>query len=161
MLLRDALEESGIQRVEQWWGALERTEREALIALWYDCADQHFGAARETDYEMELRVVGTVHNPGSDTYEGFWNHEFYNYLINHEELYPHIERYGPHICTAERSAKAAICNGLIPANFKCDAASESCPMRKCLARFNGNSIRLSVIFVPKKPPIRSRVEPME
>lgn len=149
-LLRDALEEGGLPDVERWWRDLEVSHQAEVLQLWQDCGDLHFGPTRQGDQAMELRVTGTPQDPKSDHFEGFWNHEFYDYLVNHEAFYFEEVRY--HVCTAQPAAQAAIRQGSISPEFVCDLASPDCPMRSRLADFAERTIRLSITFVPKGSP---------
>ncbi len=147
-LLRAALEEAGIQEVDRWWrDDLDDDSRCQVLTLWRDCAQHHFGPGRGCDRPMEMRVKGTRQKEKVETYEGFWNHQFYDYLVNHEAYY--FEEEMVHICTAELAAREAIESGILPADFKCGIPSESCPIRRRVEEAGGNSIRLSITFVPK------------
>ena len=151
-LLRDALERGGVRAVTAWWGDLDPGSRCAILELWSDCGHQHFGSDRQTDFEMDMRVVGTPADPDSDTFDGFWNHDFYDYLVNHEAYY--FEEIKFHVCTAAASARSSIEAGLISSDFVCSRDERHCPMMRRLAEFSGRSIRLSLTFAP-----RSRTEP--
>lgn len=148
-LLREALERGGLCTVDIWWDELDIDSRRDIIKLWSDCTIQHFGADMEFDSEMDMRVVGTILDPSSDTFEGFWNHEFYSYVVNHEGYF--IESKAVVGCTAAASARASIESGIIEKDFVCSRGNSHCPMRKQLSEYGGRSIRLSLTFVPRIP----------
>lgn len=150
-MLRAALEEGGIREVDRWWREeLDDEARRQVLSLWSDCGDQYYGPGRMGDYPMEMRVKGTRMKEAEkvETYEGFWNHQFYDYLVNHEAYY--FEEIMVHVCTAELAARRAIESGILAADFQCGIPVESCPIRKRVEQADGCGIRLSITFVPKR-----------
>jgi len=147
-LLCAALEEGGIKEVERWWREeLDADGRSHILKLWGDCADLYLGPGRIVDLPMEMRVRGTRVKEEVETFEGFWNQEFYDYLVNHEAYY--FEEEMVHVCTAELAARRAIESGVLAADFKCGIPVESCPIRRRVEEAGGCGIRLSLWFVPK------------
>lgn len=149
MLLHDALSEGGIKEVDQWWERQDDTSRSDLIELWESCADRFFGENREEEEPMRLRVVATPADPASDTYEGFWSHDLYDYLVSHEAYYLGQKTF--HVCTAQCAARRAVERGVIPHDFHCPVADSSCLMKGALQLSGGATIRLGVTFVPRDP----------
>ncbi len=96
---------------------------------------------------MTIRVLARPVEQDSDTFEGFWNHEFYEYLVNHEAYY--FEEIMVHVCTAESVAKEAVCQGLIPNDFQCPRLSTACIMHTALKLSAGQPLRLQLTFVPR------------
>lgn len=150
LLLHDALEEGGLADVDGWWNRLDEGSRAGLIELWDDCASRQAFASLDDAVEMELRVVATPTDPDSDTFDGFWNHEFYNYLVNHEAYYFEEQKF--HICTAQPAARRALEAGVISSNHVCALKPHQCPMKIAVERANGRSLRLSITFVPRVRP---------
>ncbi len=149
-LLRSALEEGGIREVDRWWREeLDDEARRQVLTLWGECGDEYFGSGRAGDFPMEMQVRGRRVKQGEEleTYEGFWNEQFYDYLVNHEAYY--FEEEMVHVCTAETAARRAIGSGILPADFQCGVPSASCPIRQRVEKAGGGGIRLSVSFVPK------------
>ncbi len=147
LLLQETLEDGGLRDVNEWWNGLDDQSQGGLIELWDACVSRVALAPGSEETEMELRVIGTATDPDSDNFEGFWNHEFYDFLVNHEEFYFEEKKF--HICTSQPEARRAIEAGLIPADHVCPLDAALCPMRFAVDKAGGRSLRLSVDFVPK------------
>ena len=147
MLLHDALEDGGVRDIDSWWCRLDESSQSGLIDLWDSCVSRMAIHPSDIECEFEMRVVATATDPDSDTFEGFWNHDFYDYLVNHESYYFEEQKF--HVCTSQPEARRAIESGLIPSDHVCPLDSTSCPMLEALRRSGGRSLRLGITFVPK------------
>lgn len=146
LLLHDALADGGIKDVDLWWGELDDASRAELIRLWESCADSYFGAGHVHDQPMRMRVVAAPIDSEGDTFEGFWSHDFYDYLVAHEVCYPQQKTF--HVCTAQCAARRAVEAGIIPRDFECPVADAACLMKRALQISGGRSLRLSLTFAP-------------
>jgi hypothetical protein len=146
MLLHDALTEAGIKQVDDWWNGLDDLSQENLIQLWESCADLHFGVDRGEDLPMRMRVVATPQGSESDASGGFWNEDFYDYLVSHEVEYFPTKVF--HICTAQPAARQVAERGVIPHDFQCPIADAECLMQSALELSGGRTLRLRLTFVP-------------
>ena len=146
-LLREALEEIGLKSVDSWWSDLGDSARADLLGLWDSCSEQHFGPGFASEQPMRIRMIGIPSDPLSDTFEGFWHQDFFEYLVNHEEFYKPPRTF--HVCTAEPRARQAVKEGRIDSHYVCPLGKPTCPMRNALKLADGKSIRLSLTFVPR------------
>ena len=133
-MLTDRLSRTQTADVARWWAALPGAQRRGLRRLF-----------RKDDARPAMRVVGRFVDPRERRdHADQPNHDFYEYLVNHELSLADGRTY--HICSAHAEARDALVSGELPAAFRCPLARGDCLMRVVLdaAPAPGCSLRLSL-----------------
>ena len=134
-LFRETLESSHLLDVDGWWSEIDDNARAEAIAFWNTVASEHI-----TGFHIQASVAI---NEDSDPADGYWNNEFYDYLINHEVRWFEERTY--HICRATACAESCVRHGRIPCDFKCPISSTECFMTAILAHARGGSVVFRLI----------------
>ena len=127
--------------VDQWWSGLTEPARDDVLQLWGN-------ACENGPCHVKVSAVFIDDEERPQTGQDLWHDDFYEYLVNHEEYLLRVP--GPHVCTAQPAAEAAVRAGFIPASFTCPIANSDCLMHKLLARAPGQSVSLQLTFEPSR-----------
>jgi len=144
-LLRETMSDFGMSAVDGWWADLPEPARGEVIELW-----QAASASQPCIARVAARFVDAEEEKEDDDRPDLWHNAFYDYLVNHEVYL--LDEKGPHVCTQQPAARAAVEAGFIPSHFACPVAHTDCLMRQLLQRAPGKSVRLRLEFAP--PPER-------
>jgi hypothetical protein len=123
---------------EAWWAGLSEAARSEVVALWDERQDLcFFGLAPHRDVAAPPVVIGGQFVPRDDDDAAGWAEwyaEYFDYLLNHEELVyePPVFRTFYIGCTRHEAARTLLGAGRNPADFRCPLEQVDCPLKRLL-----------------------------
>ncbi|MBX7222863.1 MAG: hypothetical protein K1Y36_23140 [Blastocatellia bacterium] len=149
-MLMAGLPQGERETVASWWQELPDETRQEMSLLWDNRQDSCSYLTERNEAgglrwrKLPLVSARFVERDEPVPSEPNWSWELFEYVVSHPELHlaELMEPRTFHICTAHEVARAALQTGLIPHDFACPFASETCLMRHILDLRPGASLKL-------------------